>query len=51
VPASVVPYYQQLVDSGIQYIVIETLDARDQETIRLFAQQVAPRLKPAAGID
>jgi hypothetical protein len=31
---------QQLVASGIRYIVVEILDACDRETIRRFAQQV-----------
>jgi alkanesulfonate monooxygenase SsuD/methylene tetrahydromethanopterin reductase-like flavin-dependent oxidoreductase (luciferase family) len=47
-PAAVLPHYQQLVDSGIQYLVVQTLDARDQETIRLFAQAVMPQIRYTA---
>lgn len=50
-PDRAVTYYQALVDAGMQFFVIQTLDARDEETIRLLATEVAPRLQPRRGDD
>ncbi len=47
-PAQVVPYYQAYADIGMQYFVVQTLDAGDDETIRLLAERVAPRIAPGA---
>jgi alkanesulfonate monooxygenase SsuD/methylene tetrahydromethanopterin reductase-like flavin-dependent oxidoreductase (luciferase family) len=44
-PEQAVAMYQALVDVGIQYFIVETLDAADQETIRLLAEQVVPYVK------
>lgn len=44
-PRDAVSYYQALADAGIQYFVVETLDAADEETIRLLAEQVVPEIK------
>jgi alkanesulfonate monooxygenase SsuD/methylene tetrahydromethanopterin reductase-like flavin-dependent oxidoreductase (luciferase family) len=44
-PPQAVAHYQALADAGIQYFVIQLPDAADQETIRLFAEQVIPKLK------
>ena len=46
-PADALRYYQSFVDAGIQYFVVQTLDPTDEETIRLFAEQVGPKLRPA----
>jgi alkanesulfonate monooxygenase SsuD/methylene tetrahydromethanopterin reductase-like flavin-dependent oxidoreductase (luciferase family) len=44
-PEQAIPYYQELVEAGIQYFIIETLDAADEETIRLLAERVMPAIK------
>jgi len=44
-PPQAVAHYQALADAGIQYFVIQLPDAADQETIRLFAEQVIPNLR------
>jgi alkanesulfonate monooxygenase SsuD/methylene tetrahydromethanopterin reductase-like flavin-dependent oxidoreductase (luciferase family) len=46
-PEQVAPYYQALVDAGMQYFVIQVLDAADEETFALLATEVLPRLRPA----
>jgi alkanesulfonate monooxygenase SsuD/methylene tetrahydromethanopterin reductase-like flavin-dependent oxidoreductase (luciferase family) len=46
-PEDAISYYQSLVEVGIQYFIAETLDATDQETIRLLAEQVVPKVKPS----
>ena len=43
--AQAIPHYQALVDAGIQYLIVGSLDASGTETMRLFAKQVAPTLK------
>ena len=45
-PAQVAAYYQSLVEAGMQYFVVQTLDAADTETIELLAREVIPRIKP-----
>jgi alkanesulfonate monooxygenase SsuD/methylene tetrahydromethanopterin reductase-like flavin-dependent oxidoreductase (luciferase family) len=44
-PEKAIAYYQELVDAGIQYFIVQTLDAADEETIRLLAEQVMPAIK------
>jgi alkanesulfonate monooxygenase SsuD/methylene tetrahydromethanopterin reductase-like flavin-dependent oxidoreductase (luciferase family) len=44
-PQDVVMYYQAFVDAGIQYFVVQMLDAADSQTIRLLAEQVVPTIK------
>lgn len=44
-PEQAIAYYQELVEAGIQYFIVETLDATDEETIRLLAEQVMPAVK------
>ncbi len=44
-PDTVLPYFQALADAGIQYFVVQSLDAADEETFRLLAQEVAPRVR------
>ena len=46
-PAQVATYYQSLVDAGMQYFVVQTLDAADIETIELLAREVMPRVLPS----
>lgn len=45
-PESVAAYYQNLVEAGMDYFVVQTLDATDTETIELLANEVIPRVKP-----
>ncbi len=47
-PAQVATYYQSLVDAGMEYFVVQTLDAADTETIELLAREVIPRVLPAS---
>jgi alkanesulfonate monooxygenase SsuD/methylene tetrahydromethanopterin reductase-like flavin-dependent oxidoreductase (luciferase family) len=44
-PAQAVAYFQAFADVGIQYFIVETLDAADVETIRLLAEQVVPQIR------
>ena len=46
-PAQVAAYYQSLVDAGMDYFVVQTLDAADTETIELLAREVIPLVEPA----
>ena len=46
-PAGAIAFYQALADAGMQYFVVQSLDAADEETIHLLAREVAPRVKPA----
>lgn len=45
-PREVAAYYQGLVDAGMDYFVVQTLDATDTETIELLASEVVPRVEP-----
>ena len=47
-PTQVAVYYQSLVDAGMEYFVVQTLDAADTETIELLAREVMPRVLPAS---
>jgi alkanesulfonate monooxygenase SsuD/methylene tetrahydromethanopterin reductase-like flavin-dependent oxidoreductase (luciferase family) len=47
-PAQVAAYYQSLVDAGMEYFVVQTLDAGDVETIEQLAGEVMPRVMPAS---
>ncbi|HEY7032451.1 MAG TPA: LLM class flavin-dependent oxidoreductase [Thermomicrobiales bacterium] len=44
-PDRIVPYFQTLADAGIQYFVVQIMDARDEETFRLLAREVRPQIK------
>lgn len=46
-PEQVTAYYQALADAGMQYFVVQVLDAEDLETLRLLATEVIPNLRPA----
>jgi alkanesulfonate monooxygenase SsuD/methylene tetrahydromethanopterin reductase-like flavin-dependent oxidoreductase (luciferase family) len=45
-PERVAAYYQPLVDAGMDYFVVQILDATDSETIELLAREVAPQVTP-----
>jgi alkanesulfonate monooxygenase SsuD/methylene tetrahydromethanopterin reductase-like flavin-dependent oxidoreductase (luciferase family) len=44
-PDRAIVHFRALVQAGIQYFIVETMDAMDQETIRLLATDVIPALK------
>ncbi|HEX6737515.1 MAG TPA: LLM class flavin-dependent oxidoreductase [Vicinamibacteria bacterium] len=44
-PADAIGFFQGLADAGIEYFIVETLDAADVETIRLLAERVVPQVK------
>jgi alkanesulfonate monooxygenase SsuD/methylene tetrahydromethanopterin reductase-like flavin-dependent oxidoreductase (luciferase family) len=46
-PEKVAAYYQGLVESGMQYFVVQILDAKDTETIELLANEVMPEVTPS----
>jgi alkanesulfonate monooxygenase SsuD/methylene tetrahydromethanopterin reductase-like flavin-dependent oxidoreductase (luciferase family) len=41
-PAQAAEFYRPLVAAGVQYFTIQTLDAADDETLRLLATELAP---------
>jgi hypothetical protein len=43
-PERAAAHFQAMVAAGIQYFIVETLDATDEDTIRLLATQVMPRV-------
>jgi alkanesulfonate monooxygenase SsuD/methylene tetrahydromethanopterin reductase-like flavin-dependent oxidoreductase (luciferase family) len=43
-PAEAVEFFQSYADAGIQYFIVETLDAADTETIQLLATEVMPHV-------
>jgi alkanesulfonate monooxygenase SsuD/methylene tetrahydromethanopterin reductase-like flavin-dependent oxidoreductase (luciferase family) len=45
-PEQVAAYYQSLADAGMQYFVIQVLDATDHETFHLLANEVMPNVRP-----
>lgn len=44
-PEQIAEYYQQRVDIGFQYFVVQLIDGSDRETINLLAEQVVPNVK------
>jgi alkanesulfonate monooxygenase SsuD/methylene tetrahydromethanopterin reductase-like flavin-dependent oxidoreductase (luciferase family) len=46
-PETVAAVYQELIDAGFEYFVVQTQDASDLESITLLATEVIPRLRPA----
>ena len=48
-PEQAAYYYQALVDAGLQYFVVQTLDAADTETIELLARELVPLVRPGPG--
>ena len=47
-PDQVAAYYQGLVDAGLQYFVVQILDASDLETVELLANELVPRVTVAS---
>jgi alkanesulfonate monooxygenase SsuD/methylene tetrahydromethanopterin reductase-like flavin-dependent oxidoreductase (luciferase family) len=47
-PEQAAAYYQGLFDAGMQYFVVQILDATDLETVELLAKDLAPRVSAAA---
>jgi alkanesulfonate monooxygenase SsuD/methylene tetrahydromethanopterin reductase-like flavin-dependent oxidoreductase (luciferase family) len=45
-PAEAAAGFQALADVGIQYFLVQSFDAADEETIRLLAEEVAPKIRP-----
>lgn len=45
-PEIVAMHFQQFVDAGIEYFVVQTLDPDDEETIALVTSRLAPQLTP-----
>ena len=43
-PEQAVDHFRALRAAGVQYFIVETLDAADTETITLLAKEVAPRV-------
>jgi alkanesulfonate monooxygenase SsuD/methylene tetrahydromethanopterin reductase-like flavin-dependent oxidoreductase (luciferase family) len=43
-PDRAIDYFQGYADAGVQYFVAQVLDARDDETFRLLAEEVAPKV-------
>jgi len=43
-PERAAAHFRSLAEAGIQYFVVETLDAADEETIQLLATEVIPRV-------
>jgi hypothetical protein len=48
-PAEAVEFFQSYADVGIQYFIVETLDAADTETIDLLAKEVMPYVSMPVG--
>jgi alkanesulfonate monooxygenase SsuD/methylene tetrahydromethanopterin reductase-like flavin-dependent oxidoreductase (luciferase family) len=47
-PAKVAQYYRGFVDAGIQYFVVQVVDPDDEQTVRLYADEVVPRVTGVA---
>ena len=50
-PAEAVADFQALADVGIQYFLVQSFDAGDEETFRLLAEEVAPHVRPGRPAD
>jgi alkanesulfonate monooxygenase SsuD/methylene tetrahydromethanopterin reductase-like flavin-dependent oxidoreductase (luciferase family) len=46
-PEQAANYYQGLVDAGMQYLVVQILDATDLETVELLARELVPQVTSA----
>ena len=44
-PERVIPYFQELVEAGMEYFVVQIMDATDEETFRLLATDVMPAIR------
>jgi len=47
-PDRAIAHFRALVEAGIQYFIVETMDAMDHDTIRLLATDVIPAIRMAA---
>jgi alkanesulfonate monooxygenase SsuD/methylene tetrahydromethanopterin reductase-like flavin-dependent oxidoreductase (luciferase family) len=47
-PDRVIPYFQALVGAGMEYFVVQIMDATDEETFRLLATDVIPAIRGAS---
>jgi len=43
-----IAHFRALIEAGIQYFIVETMDAMDHDTIRLLATDVIPAIRMAA---
>src|SRR2546430_9074147 len=43
-PDRAIAHFRALIEAGIQYFIVETMDAMDHETIRLLAMDVIPSI-------
>ena len=43
-PDRAIAHFRALIEAGIQYFIVETMDAMDHETIRLLATDVIPAI-------
>jgi alkanesulfonate monooxygenase SsuD/methylene tetrahydromethanopterin reductase-like flavin-dependent oxidoreductase (luciferase family) len=48
-PKQAAVHYQELVNAGMQYFVVQTLDAADTETIELLARELVPLVRSGPG--
>jgi alkanesulfonate monooxygenase SsuD/methylene tetrahydromethanopterin reductase-like flavin-dependent oxidoreductase (luciferase family) len=46
-PEQITAYFQELADAGMQYFVVQILDAADEETMHLLATEVMPNIYPS----
>jgi alkanesulfonate monooxygenase SsuD/methylene tetrahydromethanopterin reductase-like flavin-dependent oxidoreductase (luciferase family) len=44
-PDRAIAHFRALIEAGIQYFIVETMDALDHDTIRLLATEVIPALE------
>ena len=44
-PDRAIAHFRALIEAGIQYIIVETMDAMDHDTIRLLATDVIPAIR------
>jgi alkanesulfonate monooxygenase SsuD/methylene tetrahydromethanopterin reductase-like flavin-dependent oxidoreductase (luciferase family) len=43
-PEQIVPYFQAFADAGMQYFIVQILDAGDEETMHILAKDVMPKI-------
>ena len=44
-PDRAIAHFRALIEAGIQYFIVETMDAMDHDTIRLLATDVIPAIR------
>jgi alkanesulfonate monooxygenase SsuD/methylene tetrahydromethanopterin reductase-like flavin-dependent oxidoreductase (luciferase family) len=47
-PDSVAQHYQEYVNAGVEYFIVQSLDPDDEETIAMISSELAPRLQARA---